>query len=423
MRTSITMTTRWLRRLLAHCAVLQAVAGIPAGAEGSHRLDVAEPRSLEAEARLVIDLLQNHHYTGKALRNLASSQLLSHHLAALDPQALFLTGEDAEYVYRRFGRSLKSVYLFKGDLRPAAELFELFRKRVGSRLAWIDRRLQREFDLAARGQADFGWTAPPKDNAEADQRWELILTERVLLGVLSGRDQAAARAAVRSALHDWADSLTARDALAVRELFLDSIIRAFDPHSGYFSADTATEFEVEMDGAVTGIGAKARLAEGKCVVTRVEPGGAADLQSDLRAGDVLVAIANAGGERIELGGRPLGEITSLVRGAPGSRLVLYYRREPDSALREAHLERIRFVEPGQRARGGISSVPGGRGRRIGYVALPQFYASPGEPPETSAARDVRELVDRMVAAGIDGLVLDLRDNPGGHLREALERFK
>ncbi len=412
------MSFRLPSRVLFACAAALAAVGLQG--QPVTRLPAEQQRSLEAEARLIVDLLQNHHYAGRAFRQIGNQELVAQFLGALDPGGLMLPPDDVDFLMRRFGRSLKTVYLYKGNLHPAFEIYDLFRKRARARLDWIERRLNREFDFEAAASTEPPWDKPAKDSAEADRRWELVLKEMVLTHMVTGHDQPAARSAVAEAYRAWRTQIEAMQPLAIRELFLESIIRAFDPHSGYFSGDTSREFAIEMESAVTGVGLDVRLAEGACVVSAVQPGGPADLQSDIRNGDLLVGLTDPSDRYTALSGLSLREIVMLIRGAPGTRVKLHYRRADSTASLIAELERTRVVHAAQRARGAVSIVPGATGeRRIGWIALPSFYASSETPPLTSATQDVRELIVRMQAGGLDGLVLDLRDNPGGLMTEAL----
>src|SRR5690349_7995317 len=101
------------------------------------QLTTAEKQLLQREARLVVDLLQNHHYSGRSFREMDSKAMLARFLEELDPQAEFLEAGEIEFLHRRFDRTLKSVYLFRGDLQPAFEIFDLFVSRAQERLTWV----------------------------------------------------------------------------------------------------------------------------------------------------------------------------------------------------------------------------------------------------------------------------------------------
>lgn len=410
-----------LIRTLCCLGLAAAVPLVSAGNIGAD-LTTAEKRQLEREARLVVDLLQNHHYSGRAFREIENREMIARYLKELDPRADFLTAEDIEFIHRRFDRTLKSVYLFRGDLQPAFEIFDLFADRARARLAWVERRLRSDFDLTL----DETYTTPrnPSPSAKgapADQRWEQQLKNLVIYEILLGRTPQAARAEVARGFATMGRRITTNDSFAIRERFFDSVIRSFDPHSGYFSADSAKEFAIDMANAVTGLGLDLRKEDGRCIISAVQPGGPADLYSTIGPGDTLLALAEGDEPWIDATSQRLREIVSLVRGEPGRTLRLAYRPQDSDERIEVSLQRARVVLTADRARGAVSEVPDpdGTGRRIGWITLPSFYAGGKGTETTSAARDLLELIDQMTAQKIEGLVLDLRRNPGGALSEAL----
>lgn len=404
--------------LLLCCPAPRSSAAVSSGAQ----LTTTEKQQLQREARLIVDLLQNHHYSGRAFREIENREMIARYLQELDPRADFLVTDDIEFIHRRFDRTLKSVYLFRGDLQPAFEIFDLFADRVRTRLTWAERRLKGDFDLTQdETLAAPRNPSPSAKGAPADLHWERQLKNLVIHEILLGRTPPAAREEVARRFAQMGRRISASDSFAIRERFFDAVIRSFDPHSGYFSADSAKEFAIDMANAVTGLGLDLRKEDGRCIVSAVQPGGPADLHSTIGPGDTLLALAEADGPWIDAASRRLREIVALVRGEPGRSLRLAYRPQGSDERIEISLTVTRLVLPADRARGAVSEVPddAGTGRRIGWINLPSFYAGGEGAETTSAARDLRELIDQMTAQKIEGLVLDLRHNPGGALTEAL----
>lgn len=408
-----------LRHLLFFAFFLASVLRVQAVSIGT-QMSLAQRQVLQREARLVVDLLQNHHFSGRALRELESKAMVSRFIEDLDPQAEFLDDADHESLHRRFDRTLKSVYLFRGDLQPAFEIFDLFTARADERLQWVRRRLDRGFDFTdSETRRDRVKPVPFSTRAEADLYWELLLKERVLVEILRGRTNAEAEEEVRRQYARIQRTIMAYDALAVRERFLDAIIRSYDAHSGYFSADSTREFAVEMEKSVVGVGLNLRKEDGSCLVESLQRGGPAELGDEIQPGDVLEAVTGEDGVWHELGALRLREIVSLLRGAVGTRLQIAYRPAGESARRVTSLERRRVDLGSERAHGAVCEVPSGSSsRRIGWIMLPNFYAAGPDSKDSSATRDVRELLGTMGTQPLDGLVIDLRTNPGGALTEA-----
>lgn len=386
-------------------------------------LTTNEKRELQREGRLIVDLLQNLHYADRQFHQIEGKEIVDGFIERLDADKLVFTKADVEFLHRRFDRSLKTVYLLKGDLQPALEIFDSYRTRVRQRVEWINRWLDGTIDLET-DEIFSATTAlpPPADEAEADRRWTLWLKQAVIRERLAGRDDQEAVEQVRRAYARWAKQLAAVSAIEAREQFLESTIGLFDPHSGYFAPERADEFQIMMKGAVAGVGLDIRMDEGICVVAGLLAGGPAEEQGELRPGDEILALAGGAGEWIETKGKKLHQVIGILRGKPGESLRLAYRSPGAEGRREIALVRKDVVLVTQRARGAISHVSGNEGaakRKIGWIELPDFYAAGEGSVDSSATRDVRELLEQMKTRGIDGLVIDLRRNPGGAMTEAV----
>lgn len=388
----------------------------------SSQLTTSEKQNLQREARLVVDLLQNSHYSGRAFREIDNRAMVARFLKELDPQADILNADSVDFIHRRFDRTFKSVYLFRGDLQPAFEIFDQYIEQARERMKWAQQRLDRGFDFSLdETYRKVTEPAPFKVQADADRHWELLLKEWVLIERLRGRSDDEATAEIKRRYAEFERTLASYDSLAVRERFFDAIIRSYDPHSGYFSSDSAREFALEMEKAVIGLGLDLRKDNGLCVVAAVQAAGSADLNSGIAPGDVIEAVAEGDGPWINLAGLRLREIVGLMRGVEGAKLRVTYRPGGTETRIETTLVRTRIVLGADRAHGAVSELRSASGvaRRIGWIELPSFYTAGEGGALTSAARDIRELLAQMTEVPLDGLVVDLRDNPGGALSEAV----
>jgi carboxyl-terminal processing protease len=214
----------------------------------------AVKRNLDEEARLIVNLLQNYHYSGRAFRDIENKEMIQRFLTELDPGKLVFSQADIDSVHRRFDRTLKTVYLYKGDMQPAQEIYALLVDRSRARFGWIERRLGEPFDLARQETVTPAELDRAADARAEDRRWELRLTNELIQAMLAGRDEAVAREFLLRHYRKVSRYGAGFDPYEVRAMFLDSIIRSFDPRSGYFSADSSREFALEMTGAVTGVG-------------------------------------------------------------------------------------------------------------------------------------------------------------------------
>ncbi len=401
--------------LLATVSSPGVSAPVPAPSKWQPKpISISERKSQQREACIAMDLLQNYHYADRPFREIDSAEILNRHLEQLDPRRLIFLKSDIDFFRLRFSRTLKSVYLFRGDFLPAEEIFIQFVEKTQRRLEWVNQRLNQSFDFSEEDSAPAAlasWAANPE---EADIRWEKHLKSQVLQAVLSGLSQPQAVTDLRQHFDEWRDTLLAISQDAIREQFFENVLTIFDPHSGYSSATSARNFDQAMSGSTVGIGLRLQRRLGHFEVTHILPGSPADLQSHLRPGDIIDATAE--------GSVPLARIPStqtifpLKSGEAGSSIRLSYHT-PGGPHREATLTREVIPLIDERVRGAIVQIPGNSTpARLGWIRIPSFYGSEEGP---SLTEDTRALLAKMTAEPLDGLVLDLRHNPGGSLTECI----
>lgn len=419
---------RAILRGISVCAVL-LLCGSPAWPDTTKPGDLTaqlghgRSQSLQREARLIVDLLQNYHFSGRPFRDVPNDEIVDRYLDALDPKADFFTATERAALRRRFNRTLKSVYIFRGDLQPAFEIFDRFSARATARLAWIDQQLAQPLTLTAEeASPETDDSEPPKDEAEADRRWRRDLQEMILRERLAGYDDNEARRRTAEKFTRYRAALRAMDPLTIRESFIDATLRCYDPHSGYFSAESARQFSLAMGAETAGVGIAIEHEGEQTLVTEISPGGPADLQSDLRPGDILLELAPADEKWSATDKLRRSEISALLRGDAGTVVRVKFKRPGEDAERITSIRRALLIQTDERARGAVCAVttaPGEPARRVGWIVLPSFYGQPDNGPDTvSATKDVRSLIEQMQNEPLDGLVMDLRDNPGGLLLEA-----
>ncbi len=367
----------------------------------------------------MVDLLQNLHYSSRALRELPTADIIDGFMQALDPERLIFTQADVEWFGRRFGRTLKNVYVMTGDAQPAYEIYDRFREKLVRRREALLTQLAIPIELGASGPAaDAGFA---RDDALLDEWWLRRLRTSLIRERVAGRSPAEAEAEVRRRVLRWSQTLESQSADEVRERFWESTFRLFDPHSGYFAPGTAAEFDVAMRGVVAGIGVNVKLDEGVCRIAEILADGPAEHDGRLQPGYELLALTSTEGSWVELAGKKIDRIVALLRGPKDTPLSLRYRRSSTGGTEEVTLTRREVVLPENRARGGITVVPAavGAAGSIGWIELPEFYSDP-DGGEAGSARDLEALLKQLVAANVDAVVLDLRRNPGGAMRDAVK---
>ena len=225
----------------------------------------------------------------------------------------------------------------------------------------------------------------------------------------------------------YAVEVSEPDSETVLQNYLDSLTRAYDPHSGYMSQSTKKDFDMEMNLALAGVGAELGADDGALKVGRIVPDGPMALDGRIKTGDKIVGIKQEDGELEDIMWQPIKKSINKIRGPKGTRVTLEImpKSDPTGKTRKM-VELVRDIVKleDQAATGRVERVEvDGVEHKLGYVYLPSFYGTMdkpfGDPEYRSCALDVNRLIAEFNAEDVEGLVLDLRGNGGGSLREAV----
>jgi len=410
-------------RVLLSCLALLVLGSSLAA--GPITLTARERDRLKKETIHAIDLIQRYHYKQKSFSEVDSADLLRAYIDDLDGSRLFILQEDVDFVIERFAGSLKPAYLFTGDLFPAFEIFNLYHRRSVERLQWVSERLRQPFDFSGDGAylTDRSKAERPATREEADRIWEARLTHELILELIENEplQRALDKVAVRyERVGRFLDEIEIHN---VQETFLTSLARLYDPHSNFFSWDSAQEFDIQISNLLVGIGAQLRDIDGYCVIERLMPGGPAEMSGKLHPGDKIVAVGQGGAEPVDVVGMKLRRIVQLIRGEIGTEVRLTVIPASGVGRKVISLVRDKVELTANLASADLYELPDEDGKpvSIGVIRLPSFYGEGafGEG-NMSTSRDMRELIGQLKEAGISGLVLDLRNNGGGRLDEAIK---
>lgn len=388
-------------------------------------------QTLSQEASTLVRLMEQAHYNHDAVRASDYAEVIPDYMSDLDGQRLFFLGSDRAAFMERFGKNVYYNTAFLGNIDAAYEMFYVYQTRVGSRIAWIFKVLEEDFDLTADEVygADRSKAEWPATTDEADDLWRKRLKFELVGELLNKKSLDEAKAAVRKRYERMLKNLGEIEGTDLAELFLSNIARLYDPHSTYFSSATFEDFGIQMKLQLVGIGALLGLEEDLCVVKEIIPGGPADLGRTLKPNDKIIAVGQPGAEPVEIIGMKLRKIVDMIRGPKGTQVHLIV--QPADATDASSRHRVTITRDvvklnSARARAGVFQVPDaeGRNQNVGVITLPAFYG-PAEEGDTdgertSASKDVARLIERLKAEGIEGMVLDLRRNGGGYLSEAIE---
>ncbi len=378
--------------------------------------------------RLVTDVVKRQHYRQAPLDDEMSSQIYERYLEALDGSKSYLLAADvADFEKLRF--ELDDA-ISRADAAPAFEIFARYRERnrevLRHALALLDVEPDFTLDEAFRfDRTDEGW---PASQAELQELWRKRVKNDALSLLLAGKTWPEAADVLRKRYERVAKRIEQVTADDVFETFMNAYSHVYDPHSNYLSPRNSEEYNIAMSLSYEGIGASLQLVDDHVTIMNVLPGGAAAASTDIKVGDRITAVGQGtAGPLTDVVGWRLDDVVQLIRGPVNTvvRLqILPNGASPGSLESQLALTRSKITLESQAAQKKVQVIKrGGKDMKIGVISVPSFYQDfqarvQGDENFRSTTRDVRRLVDELRAEGIESLVIDLRDNGGGHLSEA-----
>lgn len=379
-----------------------------------------------ATAQLVATLLEEGHYTHKPLTVETSRELMKLYLRMYDPYRLFFLAPDIAEFNGRFGPGLAQRVKY-GDVTPAYFIFDRFMKRLEERVGWTHELVLSTFTFAsdAAMPADRREAAWPADEAAARELWRERMEADLLQEKLDGAKPEDWAKEVRKNYDRLLANYREFDSGDVLQGYLTALAACYDPHSAYMGAPAEENFDIGLGISLVGIGVTLQTEEGYAKIMAIIPGGPAAKSEAFHVNDRIEAVAQGtDGPFVEAAGMRLDRLVKLIRGEKGTvvrlRLIPVDALDPSTRV-TVTLVREKILLRDQQARAQVVLVPGKNGadRRLGVIKLPSFYTKVGPSGGESTTRDVRTLLEYLKRQGVEGLILDLRDNGGGSLEEAV----
>jgi carboxyl-terminal processing protease len=382
-------------------------------------------------ARLVSSMFERSHYRQAPVNDPVSSLLLDRYLEALDgSRSYFLASDISEF--ERYRYELDDA-VTRGELQPAFDIFNRFQLRSRERMKYALQVLEQEPNFKLDESFEYDRRKAPwaTSKAELDELWRKRVKNDAISLMLTDKTWPEAQDVLRKRYERAAkrgEQVTSDD---VFEIFMNAFAHVFDPHSSYFSPRNSEEYRIQMSLSYEGIGASLQIIDDYVTVMEILPGGSAQQSGDIKATDRILAVGQGkAGELVDVVGWRLDDVVQLIRGPVGTDVRLMVqpgKASPGAAERTVVLPRSKITLEAQAAKKELRTIERGDEKlRIGIITVPSFYQdynsrAAGNADYRSTTRDVHKLLDEFAAdGGIDGLVLDLRENGGGHLTEAID---
>ena len=397
--------------------------------------EAAFPSPLKPEAReakaahLAAQFLTRFHYKAVPIDDALSAKVFDQYLKALDPEKLSFLQSDIDRLAA--DRTLLGDAILTEDLRAPFEIFNLYEHRLAERLTYARSLLHKGFDF----ERDESLTIARKDQSwpatEADSKdlWRKRVKNDWLRLKLAGHDDRAIAKILDKRYDSSAKSLGKVTSTDAFQAFMNAYTMAIEPHTNYLGPRAAENFDISMRLSLVGIGAVLTEIDGYITVRELVPGGPASLSGQLKVGDRIVGVAQgSAGTMEDVVGWRLDDTVSLIRGTMGSTVrldILPAENGPDASNKTVVLIRNAITVQDSAAKAKVYSVTTGAGKRlVGVITLPSFYEDgealqKGDKDYRSATRDVARLLVDLKARKVDAVLIDLRNNGGGSLREAV----
>ena len=377
---------------------------------------------------LVTQFVEKQHYNSIAVDDDLSSRVLDLFIESLDRNRVYLLEGDVEF-FETYRFQLDDMVRSR-PLDPVFEMYQVYQTRVHERLEFALEQLQVEPDFLVEESYQFDRSEEPwaKTSAELDEIWRKRVKNDALNLVLEGEPWEKAQEVLIKRYKGYLRRLDQVNNDDVFERFMNAFAHTLDPHSSYLSPRNSEEYRIQMSLSYFGIGASLQTEDDFVKIAGIIPGGPAAIDGQLKPEDRITGVAQGTeGEVVDVIGWRLDDVVELIRGPANSvvRLeIIPANALPGSPKKYIDLTRDQVKLEEQAAKSEVISIPrDGRQWRIGVIDVPSFYRdypalSRGDKDFTSTTKDVKRLIAELEKEGIDGLIIDLRGNGGGHLTEA-----
>ena len=455
------------RILIAACLAACLSAAVAEEAPSLERALALAPQGHFGNiARKLANMLPAYHVTQQTLDDAVSQRAWTNLVTMYDyNHAVFLQSDLDRFapMQTRIGEALR-----RGDVSFAYDVHRTFVRRLGACIAFATNYLEKgEIDFAVDetylyNRKDAPW---PETDAARDDIWRRRIKNELLAQTLGreldeeedaasdgGKKKARARGRKAEAKADGTNAvaaaekpeptpkeallnkyrhylawvLTELDETKVMERYLLATAMAYDPHSGYMAPDSKEDFDMDMSLSLCGVGAvlTQSMDDGSLEIKEVMKGGPMAREGSIKAGDKIVGVGQGDGPVEDVVWKPMRKSIKKIRGKKNTRVVLEVTDKNGTSRRRVPLIRDEIKLEDQAATGRVEQVTlNGVTNKMGYVKLPAFYGTmdkrPNDPGYRSCSLDVAKWIAKFNTQGVDGMVLDLRGNGGGSLKEAV----
>ncbi|WP_159739150.1 carboxy terminal-processing peptidase [Vibrio atypicus] len=397
---SLIAASLWLAAYSAHA--LEANIGL-------EDLPTLAPEAQHATAsKRVTSRFTRSHYKHFTLNDQFSDAIFDRYVSMLDYNRNIFTQSDIDEMEKSaagIDDQLKS-----GENQIAFDAYNLSIKRRYERFQYALSLLDTEmkFDTDETIELDRSEANWPKDTAELDELWRKRVKYDALNLKMTGKDWDEIKEVLGKRYNNALKRLSQTHNEDAFQLYMNAFAREVDPHTSYLSPRSADQFQTEMNLSLEGIGAVLQMTDDYTVIRSLVAGGPASKSKQLAEGDRIIGVGQDGEDVVDVIGWRLDDVVQLIKGPKGTKVNLQIL--PDGKDTKAEVitivrDKIRLED-----RAVKSEVIEKDGKKIGVLEVPSFYVG--------LAKDTDKLITELKEKGVDGIIVDLRNNGGGALTEA-----
>lgn len=379
--------------------------------------------------KFVTQFLAAYHYQKFKMDDSLSSKVWDYFISEVDGGKAYFTEADIKS-FEKYRYTIDEA-LLSGDLDAPYEVFNLYRKRFKERHSYIMSILNKPFDFKTDESYETDREKLPwaKNSAELDDVWRKIVKSQALDLKLSGSKDSAIVATLKDRYTNFEKRMAKWRPQDVFQTFMNSFTEMIDPHTNYMAPSTAAQFNIEMAQSLEGIGASLRNEGDYVMIAEVIPGGPLFRSGQANKMDKIIAVAQGDdGKWQDIVGWLTDDAVKLIRGKKET--VVRIRILPGDAPVGSQPKEIRLVREKIKLEEAVVKgdvVPfkhNGKDYKIGVLDIPMFYRDFEDARRggdfQSTTRDAKRFIEDFKSKGIDGIVIDLRNNGGGSLTEAIQ---
>ena len=402
-----------------------------------HEVKFDDPNKDKLLIELLKYVLEKGHYQSQDINDQLSLKVFNSYLEMIDPQKKYFLDSDFKE-FKKYEKLIDDQWL-SYDLT----FFNITHDRLVQRINEVELFLPSlfkktfEFDSDEKINVDFENLSFPKNDNERKERWRKQLKFSMLdlydIKILDQKKLIESNSdyvkksnsdllnesleIVNDNINDIFDLMNDLERKDWFSNYVNSFVTQYDPHTVYFKPEDKDRFDVNISGRFDGIGARLQKRDGGIEIVQIILGGPLWKDKKIEAGDEIIKVGEPGKDPVNVIGMRIDDAIKLIKGPKGTVVELTVRRKVDNEIKTFPITRDEVVLEESYAK---STLIKKDNKTYGLITLPKFYVDFNDYKEINCASDVKKEIINLKKEGIEGLVLDLRNNGGGALQTVVD---